>query len=189
MIDVKDALGRRLCAWRVRTVLPHVRGRFLDIGCGTNQLVRSYPGDGLGVDVFQWGDVDLVVEDTAALPLDDESFDTVSIVAALNHIPNRREVLMEANRVLRRGGRICITMIPPRLSTVWHRLRRPWDADQGERQMKPGEVYGLTPNEVDGLLSGAGFGAVFSKRFMLRINRLTVAEKRAHPGLSPPRPS
>ena len=55
--------------------------------------------------------------------------------------------------------------------------------------MKPGEVYGLTPNEVDDLLSGAGFGAVFSKRFMLRINRLTVAEKRAHPGLSPPRPS
>ncbi len=174
---LKDALGRRLCTWRVETVLPHVRGRLLDIGCGTNRLVRSYPGEGLGADVFQWGDVDIVAEDTAALPLDDESFDTVAIIAALNHIPNRGAVLTEANRVLRPGGRICITMIPPRLSTVWHLLRRPWDADQSEREMKPGEVYGLTPDEVDRLLSATGFGAVYSKRFMLGINRLTVACK------------
>ena len=72
---------------------------------------------------------ELVVPDTARLPYDDQSFDTVSILAALNHIPNRGDVLKEAFRLLRPGGRIILTMIPPTISKVWHFLRRPWDAD------------------------------------------------------------
>jgi len=36
-------------------MLPHIRGRLLDIGCGTNKLVKSYMGEGIGVDVYQWG--------------------------------------------------------------------------------------------------------------------------------------
>ena len=32
-------------------VVPHIKGRLLDIGCGLNELVRAYAGDGIGVDV------------------------------------------------------------------------------------------------------------------------------------------
>ena len=173
---MKDILGRFLGRWRVRAVLPYVRGRLLDIGCGTNKLVRSY-GDGVGVDVYQWGSVDLVVENAANLPFDDESFDSVTIIAALNHIPNRQEVLREAERLLRVDGGIIVTMIPPHLSKVWHFFRRPWDADQKERGMVTGEVYGLTRDEVRGLLEKAGFSVVLEKPFMLHINHLTVATK------------
>ncbi len=47
---------------RVGMVLKHVRGRLLDIGCGKNRLARAYRekgGDGIGVDVYDWGNVDL----------------------------------------------------------------------------------------------------------------------------------
>jgi ubiquinone/menaquinone biosynthesis C-methylase UbiE len=176
---MNDRLGKHLLAWRIRTVLPHVRGRLLDIGCGANELARKHGNASLGVDVFQWGDVDLVVDDTAKLPYDDASFDTCSILAALNHIPNRGDVLKEAFRVLKPGGRMILTMIPPTISKVWHFLRRPWDADQTERGMKDGEVWGLTPNAVRQLLTDAGFEVTTEQRFMLGINRLTIGQKPA----------
>ncbi len=174
---MKDTLGKFLVKWRIRAILPYVKGRLLDIGCGTNELVRLY-GNGVGVDVYQWGTVDLIVENTADLPFDDESFDTVTIVAALNHIPNRQEVLREAHRLLRRDGRIIVTMIPPRLSKVWHFFRRPWDADQKERGMVHGEVFGLTRDEVRSLLKGVSFDVILEKPFMFYINCVTVAKKK-----------
>jgi SAM-dependent methyltransferase len=176
---MNDRLGQYLLRWRVRTVLPHVRGRLLDIGCGSNTVAPRHGHNSLGVDVHQWGDVDLVVPDTSKLPYDDGSFDTVTILAALNHIPNRGDVLKEAHRLLRPRGRIILTMIPPTISQVWHFLRRPWDADQTERGMKAGEVWGLTPAAVRKLLADAGFALRQEKRFMLGINRLYLAEKPA----------
>lgn len=170
-------VGRFLLEWRTKVVLPRVEGRLLDIGCGLNELVARYGGNGTGVDVYQWGNVDFVVEDSSRLPFENESFDTVTIIAALNHIPNRQEVLAEAYRLLKPGGKIMITMIPPRISQVWHFLRRPWDADQGERGMKSGEVYGMRPTEVRQLLKAVGFEVVIEKSFMFEINRLTIAKK------------
>jgi ubiquinone/menaquinone biosynthesis C-methylase UbiE len=163
--------------WRLRVVLPNISGKLLDIGCGTNQLVRQYKGEGLGVDVFQWGDVDLVVEDSAALPFENKTFDTITIVAALNHIPNRRAVLKEAHRVISDQGKIIVTMIPPSVSRIWHFLREPWDADQSERGMKMGEVYGLSAASVRDLLDDAGFSVIKEKRFMMGVNCLTIACK------------
>lgn len=174
---MKDYLGRFLLEWRINEVLPHVTGRLLDIGCGTNELARRHSGNGVGVDVYNWGDVDFVVKDTANLPFGDGEFDTVSIVAALNHIPNREEVLREAFRCLCPGGRIIVTMIPPALSRVWHALRSPWDADQKERGMKAGEVFGFSAGQVYSFLEVAGFKPIVTKRFMFGVNLLVVAVK------------
>ena len=49
-------------------------------------------GKGIGVDVYEWGNVDLVVNDTSKIPLEEKSVDTITIIAALNHIPNRGKV-------------------------------------------------------------------------------------------------
>ena len=176
---MKDKVGRVLLDKRIKTVLPHVEGSLLDIGCGTNELVRSYSGKGIGVDVYQWGDVDVVVEDTAKLPFDDKSFDTITIIAALNHIPNRVEVLIEAKRLLRNSGKLIVTMLPPKISRVWHGIRKPWDVDQSERGMKEGEVYGMTEDNLGKLLSETGFEIEFNKKFMLGINNLTIAKKKS----------
>ena len=163
--------------WRIKAVLPHIRGRLLDIGCGTNALVKSYVGEGIGTDVYPWSNVDLIVKNSAELPFENETFDTVTIIAALNHIPNRGEVLTESHRVLRQNGRIIITMISPKVSRMWHFLCKLWDIDQKYRRMKQGEVFGLTLEEIHCLLSESKFDILFEKKYVLGRNCLTVAKK------------
>src|SRR5262249_30800158 len=119
---IVDYLEKR----RHNMVLPRVRGRLLDVGCGSNKLVKAY-GNGIGVDVYPWDGCDQVVESAASLPFDDQTFDTVSFVACLNHIPNRGDALREAHRVLKRDGVVVATMIGPLISVIWHRIVRPWD--------------------------------------------------------------
>src|SRR3989339_1805050 len=65
---------------RNNMVKKHAKGRLLDIGCGSNQLVRSYGHESVGIDVYDFGGVALLVKDSANLPFDDASFDTVSFV-------------------------------------------------------------------------------------------------------------
>lgn len=180
-----DALGEALAQRRVKAVLPHVTGRLLDVGCGSNSLVRHY-SNGIGVDVYPWPGADVIVHDTAALQWTSESFDTITIVAALNHIPNRAAVLNECRRVLKPGGRVIITMLTPRTSRIWHWLRAPWDADQRDRGMQPGEVYGFTSAQLVELFTHAGFTLLAQQRFMLGLNRVYIfgLDRRAQPPLS-----
>lgn len=173
---MKDALGKFLVDWRAKAILPYAKGKLLDIGCGTNELVKRY-GQGIGIDVYQWGNVDLVVQDASNLPYEDEAFETVTIIAALNHIPNREQVLSEARRILKKDGIIIITMIPPGFSRFWHLIRKPWDADQNERGMAEGEVFGLRQNEIRTLLKNTGFEVILEKPFMFYINKITIAKK------------
>jgi SAM-dependent methyltransferase len=168
-----DALGEALAKRRVAAVLPHVKGRLLDVGCGSNALVRHY-ANGVGVDVHPWPGADIIVTDTAALEWESGSFDTITIIAALNHIPNRAAVLKECRRVLRPAGRVVITMLPPRTSRMWHWLRAPWDADQRDRGMQPGEVYGFTTSELLDMFASAGFKLLAQHRFMLGFNCVYV---------------
>lgn len=174
---MKDLIGKKLLELRKKAVLPYIQGKFLDIGCGTNEIVKEYTGEGIGVDIYPWENVDILVKDSSELPFEDKTFDTISIVAALNHIPNRKEVLHEVNRILKDDGKLIVTMIPPKSSKLWHTLRKPWDADQKERGMKEGEVYGLTENELSDLFTTASLEIVFKKKFMLDRNNLIIAKK------------
>ena len=161
---------------RIRAVIPHVQGRLLDIGSGPNHLVQTYGGDDcVGVDVFDWGGGTRVVSDSADLPFDDASFDTITFVACLNHIPNRQDVLGEARRLLRPGGRIIITMIGPTLGGIGHVIW--WHGEDRERGgMEEGEVGGLSKADIVELCRRAGFKLVLHKRLVYRLNNLYVFE-------------
>ena len=179
---MKDLVGVFLMRWRIRVVLDTLQGDILDVGCGTNELVKTYKTlhpecKAVGVDVHPWEGVDMVIEQTDHLPFADASFDTVCCIAALNHIPEREEFLQDAKRILRPRGRLVLTMLPPGISRVWHALRAPWDADQHKRGMAAGEVYGLNADIVKSLLKTAGFSVPRVNSFMLGINKLYVAEK------------
>lgn len=171
-----DLVGEKLLNMRINEVLPQIKGRLLDIGCGTNRLVKKY-GNGIGVDVFQFGGANLIVKDTSRLPFDNESFDTITIVAALNHIPNRETVLKEMYRLVTPTGKLIITMIPPKISRVWHAIRSPWDRDQHERGMLEGEIYGMTNKEIKNILEVANFEIIKKQNFMFGINKLYVCKK------------
>ena len=156
----------------VLEVIPN-RATLLDIGCGPNRLVREHQkrgGEGVGVDVYDWGDVDILVENSSELPLDDDSFDVVAFVACLNHIPNRESVLEEAVRVMKPNGFIVCTNITPTISKVAHKIAW-WDSDQHERGMEEGEVWGFTDSEFRDLLTGAGLEVIDARPFSWGLNR------------------
>lgn len=176
LLALGTPLTRLLGRWRVAAVLPQLNGRVLDVGCGSNRLVREH-GCGVGVDVFPWQGVDLVIEDAGRLPFADESFDCVTFLASLNHIPNREQALCEAYRVLRPGGRVLITMLTPLVGRVWHRLMRWRDPDQQVRGMQTGEVWGIADASVRRMLGGAGFVGWRINTFQCGLNRLHQATK------------
>ena len=166
------------CGWttleeeRMRHVLPEVRGRLLDVGAGPNTLVKLH-GNGLGVDVFDWGGGALVVPDTANLPLPDRSFDTITFIACLNHIPNRQAALHEARRLLASGGRVVITMINPLLGGIGHAIW--WYSEDKHRGgMLPGEVGGMWTGDIVALCQAAGLRLQSHRRFVYGMNHLYV---------------
>ncbi len=166
---------------RVAIVLGRCRGLLLDIGCGTNELVRGYrlrQGIAIGVDVWPWPGVDVVC-DTTRLPFQNNQFDTVVMLACLNHVPQskRSQVLQEARRVLKDGGQLLITMINPVVGVVVHAIRRRYDPDQLERGIGHEEAKGLWDKEVKDLLAESRLQLAETIPFVFGLNRLYIAEK------------
>lgn len=162
---------------RILICLRYAQGRLLDVGCGSNQFVRRY-GNGVGVDVYPWSGIDLLC-DTAQLPFPDAIFDTVTMVASLNHISElkRSFVLAQVHRVLRPDGQLLVTMLDPIIGLITHRLREGVDPDQLERGIHHDENLGLWSSDVRGLLEEAGFQVDWRQRFVYGLNNLYRAIK------------
>lgn len=170
---------------RMQVVAARCRGRVLDIGCGPgNILINDYIGhdNGTGIDVFQYEGVENLVEDMAKLPFEDESFDTVTLVAVGGHIPKdkRVEEFREFARVLKVGGRLIMTEGEP----ITQYLRHKWldlisggtDMDS-ERGMEEEEEYCMPREEIFAYLNTAPLKLTEHTRFMWRLNNVYVAEK------------
>ncbi len=160
---------------RVRMAFSHCRGRLLDVGCGNNLLVQTYR-NGFGVDVHPYPEADVLCE-SDRLPFQDSTFETVTLLACLNHITRRTETLAECRRVLRRDGRIILTMIPSWVGYFSHRIRKRHDPDQMGRGMSHEEAWGLSSATVCRLLGNAGFRLTARSRFVWGLNNLFIAEK------------
>ncbi|MEL6149214.1 MAG: methyltransferase domain-containing protein [Chloroflexota bacterium] len=159
---------------RITATMPHITGRLLDVGSGTNTLVNTY-GDGVGVDVFDWGNGTVVVENSAELPFADESFDTVTFIACLNHIPYRDSALAEAHRLIKPDGKLLITMINPLLGDFGHAIW--WYSEDKKRGgMIEGELGGMWMKDIVALCEDAGFRLVKHERFVYAMNNLYVFE-------------
>lgn len=146
----------------------------MDVGAGQNNLVKRY-GQGIGVDVFDWGGGAIVVEDTSSLPFDDCSFDTVSFLACLNHTPYRGAALREARRLLALHGGLIITMIKLVLGSIGHAV---WWYSEDKRRggMRAGEAGGHGTHEIIRMCRAAGFRLQMHRRFVYGMNHLYVFE-------------
>lgn len=160
---------------RIKKVLPHVNGALLDIGAGYNLLVKSYH-NGIGVDIFDWGGGALVVENTSNLPFQNNSFDTITFIACLNHIPYRNDAIIEAKRLLKNQGKVVVTMINPFLGEIGHKIW--WYGEDKHRGgMKEGEVGGLWNRDIIALFEQNGFKLELHKPFQLGLNNLLIFSK------------
>jgi SAM-dependent methyltransferase len=168
----RDRLGAFLSAQRTRAVLPFVReGTLVDLACGDNRLVTALGHAvrgvrGIGVDIRDYGSVDLVREDLADLPFADLSVDTVTILAALNYFDDPVSVLREARRILKEAGVLIVTLLDKRLSRIWHVFR--------DRSLPR---IAFSENELRALLEKAGLRIAARHSFMLGLNRIYIIEK------------
>jgi SAM-dependent methyltransferase len=160
---------------RIRAVLPYCKGRLLDVACGKNLLVRAY-GNGIGADVHSYLKMDVRC-DSKRLPFKNCVFDSLSLLACLNHITARKETLAECSRVLKGDGRLLITMIPKWVGFFSHPIRKRHDPDQLERGISRDEEWGLSASKIVGMIETAGFRVTKHSRFMWGLNHFFLAEK------------
>ena len=146
----------------------------------------------MGVDVHAWKDLprELILDDPTCFPFGDGSFDSVTFIACLNHVPGslRDRELREAHRCLKPGGRVIITMGHPIAEVLVHRLVRIYDAVLGtqfdrdsQRGMEAEEDYYLTRSEIVSRLAQAGFENIRYRPFVTQwgLNGVYVARKQA----------
>jgi SAM-dependent methyltransferase len=156
---------------RLYNILPHIEGRLLDIGCGTNRLCKLY-GNGVGVEVFDWGGGAILLKNPHQLLFEDESFDTITMLASFNHIPDRKKMLAEVHRVLKKSGRVVITNIDPIIGYLVHTLL--WHSEDKVRGMAEGEVNGLWNSEVKKLFEDSGFYQEKVEKYLYGLVRVHI---------------
>jgi ubiquinone/menaquinone biosynthesis C-methylase UbiE len=160
-------------------VMSYIKGKVLDVGCGTNDLASNYRNC-YGVDVHPWSNIDVLC-DTGKLPFKDKSFESCTMLACLNHIPGpkREAVLKEVRRVIKADGLVVATMINPILGTIGHlTLWRWWDPDQCIAGMKDGEEFGLWDSQILEIFNDNGFRMVFKKTFVYGLNNVYIFQSK-----------
>jgi SAM-dependent methyltransferase len=118
-------VGRRQLVTDLMTRV-RVSGRILDLGCGTGGVLQHLGvfGDAIGLDPAPEAakycarrDVPMVVGSGMELPFADASFDAVLALDVIEHVPDDVALLREAQRILRPGGVLLVTV--PALPWLW----------------------------------------------------------------------
>jgi ubiquinone/menaquinone biosynthesis C-methylase UbiE len=116
---------RRLRDWERERLAPCADERLLDVGCGMGDMACSYAAAGAHVTAIDASEamlgagrerarregvtVDFQAGDATALAFDDGSFDACRSERVLQWIPDIPRAVGEMVRVVRSGGRLCLT--------------------------------------------------------------------------------
>ena len=97
------------------------KGFILDVGTGTGEVAKKSLKAGydeaIGIDISvgmlkvaksKCEKCTFIVADGESMPFKDEVFDTITLSLVYRHLTDRKAFLIEANRVLKRGGYLCI---------------------------------------------------------------------------------
>jgi len=169
-----------------------VRGYCLDVGCGRhNRFVTEHlGGHGEGIDVYAYEGLSekQVFPDLSTFPFPDATFETVTFLANINHIPESlRDVeLGEAVRVLKPGGVVIVTMGNPVAEILVHKIVEFYDRVLGtnydmdsERGMHEEEEYYLSDDEITSRMTRAGVRDIRKHFFLTQwgLNHMFVGTK------------
>lgn len=119
--------ARKGLAKHVTELAPQIRGRTLDVGCGSKPYASLYKSDeyvGLEIDTpenRERADADYFY-DGKIFPFADATFDSLVANEVFEHVFNPTQFLSEARRVLKPGGIMLMTM-----PFVWDEHEQPYD--------------------------------------------------------------
>ena len=95
----------------IRRILPTLRGRVLDVGCGAKPYAHlmDQADAHIGIDVAPGEQVDHVVSPEDRWPFEDASFDGLIATQVIEHVDNLEHTLSEMRRVVKPGGRLILS--------------------------------------------------------------------------------
>jgi|SRR5579883_2823493 len=180
---------RLLFKWRAAVARPWVPtgANVLDVGCHQGEFLRGLGktiGPSVGLDPYtteSTGHLTLRADRfPPADPLPSEAYDTVVMLATLEHIQDKDEVAASCARLLRPGGRVVITVPSPRVDAIIGVLQLLRLADG----MSVDEHHGFDQARTPEVFTRHGFELEHYRRFQLGLNHLYVFRKSAR-GLRP----
>jgi 2-polyprenyl-3-methyl-5-hydroxy-6-metoxy-1,4-benzoquinol methylase len=171
--------------YRERMARPWIpRGaRVLDVGClegGFLDRLGDHIGPSVGVDPQANPQAGRNYEVRAepfpsAAPPEDESFDSIVMLAVLEHIPEKDALAEACFRALRPGGRVIITVPSTWVDPIMAVLCAARFADGTSLE----EHHGYDPRETPAVFGRHGFELEHHRRFQLGLNNLFVLRKPA----------
>lgn len=177
-----DAILRDI---RIRQALPFIRpgDRLLDIGCFDQTLLNLVSGrvrSAMGVDPLAQdearGNISIRRGTVPGeLDLAAESFDCITMLAVLEHVPDAGAVARECARLLTPGGRVVITVPKPQVDHILALLTRLRLIDG----MSLEEHHGYDIEQTTPVFEQAGFRLAKRRSFELGLNCLFVFERAA----------
>jgi len=180
-----DYLTRR----RNELVSRYTRGDVLDIGCGPGAIIPFLDAGQryVGIEISQAFLAYLSQRfpqrrfyncnvDEEPLELDDEGFDTVLLVAVIEHLAHPEKVLAEIQKVLRPGGSLIITT-----PTLWGQRIHLLGARLGffHPHAAAGHVRAYDYAAMRDLVRHVGLEIVEHRRFELGFNQLFICGGRS----------
>lgn len=172
---------------RVRAELPS-GGRLLDVACGPGTFISTLPAsfDCIGLDIakeqidfarkrYTTANRTFALMEPGLLPVANDSFDAVTVVELIEHIPAREalRLIVECHRVLRPGGKLVVTT--PNYSCMWPALEY-FTNRLGGVSYEEQHITKYRPHSLRELLAASGLGSphvetcLFSAPFIAALN-------------------
>lgn len=180
-------LDHLLQRWRVAVAVRWIPdgARLLDVGCADGMMLRRLAprlARATGVDPHaeskSAGSVEIVRGSFPGAPrFEAGSFDCVTLLAVLEHVPDPDALARECHRVLGPDGRVILTVPHPFVDRILDVLIRMRVLDGMEAE----EHHGFDPSLTRPCFERAGFRTRIERRFQLGLNRLFVFERNAGP--------
>ncbi|MEK7116780.1 MAG: class I SAM-dependent methyltransferase [Patescibacteria group bacterium] len=121
-------LVRRELYRNIFSLAKHIKGRVLDIGCGSKPYqklftdAKEYAGMEFDSEANRAKKQADIFYDGKRFPFEDSRFDSVIATEVLEHVFNPDEFANEINRVLKKGGNVLLTV-----PFVWDEHEQPYD--------------------------------------------------------------
>ena len=171
---------------RTEIIIPFVKGDILDIGCGSADIanikgIEKYYGIELDMGhvealknkypAHSFFQMDLDVDE---FPDKRCKFDTIAMIAVIEHLKNPDKILSQIPSLLKEEGKVLITTPSP-LGDRIHKIGAMLGLTAIEAVEDHESIYGLS--QIKELLNRNGLEVSVYKKFIVGLNQLVVCKK------------